>query len=569
MAYKRNVTSKKVQKFLNENTNESIRLKELLLELAQFSTILGEKIDASNVKRLISLSKKWNVNLPGNVSRIQDFQKLKDNAKFDLMGFINYEASILADFDFFDIQSDLKKIFERYKNDLLEIRPTAEKSELYDIKYSSKDYGKQFTDVRNREPAEIYANLMYLSNQLAHIFSSENRSIKDKGNKEYNEQIYFLRRAFMNIKDWCVHQIIQEKKNGANIETICVQRDETKYGFVFSVILPDYFEPFRVHIPDNLLSPDEMSECSSQEQFFDNNLKTTFPTYVSEEKFKLLEEVYREKYKGTGNRYGESKSRLQWFLSNRSKLLKQQKEKDIKDKKLELQTDNKSVLDEISEGLNISFPQYFEEGFLNRTSYSLRDALQEIKNIAEVELLQLGVPVGSISTEVSKLFIYMKMVTPLSTFRKMSEQDRRKLVLDSIQKYEQVYAFVSENMGIFDSYSELKSKMKKGDFTVDESKRTRVAKNEEHAILIEDVRRLSEEVQRLSAQLVEWREKYSNAQKQMHTLNEENRKLRTKNKRLARKMDVLLDGNKRLIADRDKAREELSSIRRILGGEEK
>ena len=118
MAYKRNVTSKKVQKFLNENTNESIRLKELLLELAQFSTILGEKIDASNVKRLISLSKKWNVNLPGNLSRIQDFQKLKDNAKFDLMGFINYEASILADFDFFDIQSDLKKIFERYKNDL-------------------------------------------------------------------------------------------------------------------------------------------------------------------------------------------------------------------------------------------------------------------------------------------------------------------------------------------------------------------------------------------------------------------------------------------------------------------
>lgn len=330
MAYKRNVTSKKVQKFLNENTNESIRLKELLLELAQFSTILGEKIDASNVKRLISLSKKWNVNLPGNLSRIQDFQKLKDNAKFDLMGFINYEASILADFDFFDIQSDLKKIFERYKNDLLEIRPTAEKSELYDIKYSSKDYGKQFTDVRNREPAEIYANLMYLSNQLAHIFSSENRGIKDKGNKEYNEQIYFLRRAFMNIKDWCVHQIIQEKKNGANIETICVQRDETKYGFVFSVILPDYFEPFRVHIPDNLLSPDEMSECSSQEQFFDNNLKTTFPTYVSEEKFKLLEEVYREKYKGTGNRYGESKSRLQWFLSNRSKLLKQQKEKILK-----------------------------------------------------------------------------------------------------------------------------------------------------------------------------------------------------------------------------------------------
>ena len=184
-------------------------------------------------------------------------------------------------------------------------------------------------------------------------------------------------------------------------------------------------------------------------------------------------------------------------------------------------------------------------------------------------MLQLGVPVGSISTEVSKLFIYMKMVTPLSTFRKMSEQDRRQLVLDSIQKYEQVYEFVSENVGIFDSYPELKSKMKKGDFTVDESKRTRVAKNEEHAILIEDVRRLSEEVQRLSAQLVEWREKYSNAQKQMHTLNEENRKLRTKNKRLARKIDVLVDGNKKLIADRDQAREELSSIRRILGGEEK
>jgi len=54
---------------------------------------------------------------------------------------------------------------------LQEIKPDATKEELFCVKYTVKDYSKQFTDIRQREPAEVYANLMYLSNQLAHVFT--------------------------------------------------------------------------------------------------------------------------------------------------------------------------------------------------------------------------------------------------------------------------------------------------------------------------------------------------------------------------------------------------------------
>ena len=46
--------------------------------------------------------------------------------------------------------------------DLQEIKPDATKEELFCVKYTVKDYSKQFTDIRQREPAEVYANLMYL-----------------------------------------------------------------------------------------------------------------------------------------------------------------------------------------------------------------------------------------------------------------------------------------------------------------------------------------------------------------------------------------------------------------------
>lgn len=109
MAYKANRASRELKILLNKNSEDSIELKELIIELIQFSIILDEEINSEKVRKAINLTRGWGINSGKQPRNIRDFQILKQKAKFDLMGFINYEANILSNIDFFDIQSDLKR----------------------------------------------------------------------------------------------------------------------------------------------------------------------------------------------------------------------------------------------------------------------------------------------------------------------------------------------------------------------------------------------------------------------------------------------------------------------------
>ena len=111
MAYKTDKTSKELKIMLNENTVESKELKELIVDLVQFSIIIGKSINKNDVIKAVNLAKKWKVTTGKQPKSIADFQRIKQMANFDLMGFINYEASILTNLDFFDIQHDLKRNF--------------------------------------------------------------------------------------------------------------------------------------------------------------------------------------------------------------------------------------------------------------------------------------------------------------------------------------------------------------------------------------------------------------------------------------------------------------------------
>ena len=111
MAYKTDKTSKELKIMLNENTVESKELKELIVDLVQFSIIIGKSINKNDVIKAVNLAKKWKVTTGKQPKSIADFQRIKQKANFDLMGFINYEARILTNLDFFDIQHDLKRNF--------------------------------------------------------------------------------------------------------------------------------------------------------------------------------------------------------------------------------------------------------------------------------------------------------------------------------------------------------------------------------------------------------------------------------------------------------------------------
>lgn len=61
MAYKTDKTSKELKIMLNENTVESKELKELIVDLVQFSIIIGKSINKNDVIKAVNLAKKWKV----------------------------------------------------------------------------------------------------------------------------------------------------------------------------------------------------------------------------------------------------------------------------------------------------------------------------------------------------------------------------------------------------------------------------------------------------------------------------------------------------------------------------
>ncbi len=66
MAYKTDKTSKELKIMLNENTVESKELKELIVDLVQFSIIIGKSINKNDVIKAVNLAKKWKVTTGSN-----------------------------------------------------------------------------------------------------------------------------------------------------------------------------------------------------------------------------------------------------------------------------------------------------------------------------------------------------------------------------------------------------------------------------------------------------------------------------------------------------------------------
>lgn len=433
--------------------------------------------------------------------------------------------------------------------DLQEIKPDATKSELYNTKYTTKDYNGQFTEIRDREPVELYANLMYLSNQLAHVVGGKENVIAN--NPIYSSQMAFIRKSLMNIKDWCIHKIISEKKSGANVELVVDKKNSrVKYGSIFAIALPNYFEPFIVHIPEDFLTEDELMQCcDDSNRVWKKRLKTTFPAYISDEKAKLLEQIYKEKYMRSGNRHGTIKDRLRLFLSTRDRIEKRRKingatttkSMKSKSKQIDVKRDNMTLLRELANTLKIQLPEYFSNGFLQRTSYSLRDVYGHVDRIAREMFKQAGIKEENLDSEMAKLFIYMKVTEPLSTFKKLTAEERKNMVTQDVIEYREGFAFIAENMPEFTSYSDLKSKTKK---TISKDKiHNADVIQVENPELVQEVQKLRGEVSVLTKQIEEYKRKLANSRKMLNRSQKNNKKLSRDNENLRQENRRLKDKN--------------------------
>jgi len=458
-----------------KNMNITEYNKETLIRLMIFASQIGE-LNSNEAKRTIELSRKWEITNLSKINSVRSLKRLKETGwleQQDISDYIAILVDILSQSDFFDIQQTLISMLNQYALDYKDLEPEALPDVLKEIRFSNVDFSNQFygnNGKREISQSEKYANFMYLSNQLAHAFCANVVGMQ-------NWQTNHLVQELFKIKIWCVHKLIEEKSHGALMD-VSIRKiqtgDEGNFpNCIISFSIPNYMEPFSVHMNDGCLSKEELAQCDGIDRYNQLGLRTSFPQYLSDEKMKLLEHLYEDKFQKATYKRGKN---LQWLFETKA-ILQEKEQKKIKNtpskfktkyvgnknntKAIDIKKENEKTLRKLARSLGVKLPKYFKDGFLVRTSYSINQYIEDVKPEITVALLQKGIPSEKIDAEIAKLIIFMKITKPFSAIVKSPKEEKKEQALEALEDYSEGYAYIELYSGETTDYSELKSGARK------------------------------------------------------------------------------------------------------------
>lgn len=458
-----------------KNMNITEYNKETLIRLMIFASQIGE-LNSDEAKRTIDLSRKWKITNLSKINSVRSLKRLKETGwleQQDISDYIAILVDILSQSDFFDIQQTLISTLNQYALDYKDLEPEALPNVLKEIRFSNVDFSNQFygnNGKREVSQSEKYANFMYLSNQLAHAFCANVEGMQ-------NWQTNHLVQELFKIKTWCVHKLIEEKSHGALMD-VSIRKIQAGDGgnfpnCIISFSLPNYMEPFSVHMNDGCLSKEELAQCDGIDRYNQLGLRTSFPQYLSDEKMKLLEHLYEDKFQKATYKRGKN---LQWLFETKA-ILQEKEQKKIKNtpskskakyignknntNAIDIKKENEKTLRKLARSLGVKLPKYFKDGFLVRTSYSINQYIEDVKPEITVAMLQKGIPSEKIDAEIAKLIIFMKMTKPFSAIVKKTKEEKKEQALEALEDYSEGYAYIELYSGETTDYSELKSGARK------------------------------------------------------------------------------------------------------------
>lgn len=467
--------------------------KESIARIIMFATFLYSKSSAKEVMNTLDIASTWKTQIARKINSTSTFWRLKSKGwaeKQDISDYISIAVDLLSSSGFFDIQDKLSLTMQEYSEDLMEIRPDATVEEIETLRYSSRDfssqyYGKNFDgSQRNVSECEKYANLMYLANQLAHIFENK---YNDKDLELDRTKIKHLVYEFRKLKNWCIHKVIEEKSHGAQV-LLSLSKDPNlkSNNDIINITLPNYLEPFSVHLNADFLLDEEKALCSDEDRYAGTGFRFTFPLYINDAKLKLLREVYQGKFENMEGATYVRGTRLKSFFETEEIFHKQFSKGKLKnnpnrdskklkgtpknEKAIKIAEENKETLAYLEAVTGTKFPDYFKDGFLKRTSYSIKKFMDGVREPVIEELRKKKVPEEDLDKEFAKLIIHMKVVEPLSIIAIKSSETKANKAIECIPVYQTSYEYIVKNLGNETEYKELKSKTKKHlDFAMEQN----------------------------------------------------------------------------------------------------
>ena len=442
------------------------------------------------LKKLLKLAKKYGINLTGDlqlkkariISKSKDGRnryKLEDLANQDIISeidprsILDIMANFACDMGFFDTQPELDGLLAGYREDLRWCGNKEVASQSDAMKYSPKDNFEQYAGDQTR--AETYGNLAWLSNRFAHIFEAMSKD------KMFRSSINF-KKAFMRIKNYSIHGIIKEKKDGrANQVLLGIEKNHDitdagdNYGQYIFIGLPRYLQPILLHFHRNELSPEERAICTDKNDFTFNDVSSrentpVMPLKLSEEKESLLDYLHFNVYLNKTNQTNNMR-KLDWYFSHNRARTKLRTVRRIppdkvyvskKNPALEQKKQNIDFIKEVFASQGIELPEYMLTYLQSRSNYSYEGFTKKIRMLIRDKLHRDGLSYSEINDQIdntsSEVFISMSMLKPMITLSKkgVKNPDLINAVEETLDQKDFVIKFLRENTSKFEDFLELK-----------------------------------------------------------------------------------------------------------------
>lgn len=396
----------------------------------------------------------------------------------------------------------------------------AQKSEKILLKNQDNFYQYGECCYPNVPKSEVLANVMNLSNILAHIMSDTKNVEPEKEKLEENNiDINKLVKTLYNLKDFCIDKLIESKENKEILE-IQLLRDKTG-KFVFNAILPQYFEPFSAHCGNLEFTQEELEKYkpNTKEVLEKNKI---MPFKVSPEKQEILEYIYRNR---NDKELRKIKERIEWYFDAQERLegLRQKQEIENKKKitgkktetdrtgkntkmkdKIDIQKSNRDFLQTINEKTGNILNEKMQEGFLHRVSYSLENTYtRNLQAKIYDRLTEKGVPEDKKEKEALKAFMYIRMNKNISMINShaINGESLESLLNDAMEEYEEAFNFIEskkdEGLDYKTMIKELKKHMTIKDEKTEEQEQL---SNEENKVKEEQEKPVSTETKEIEPQ---------------------------------------------------------------------
>ncbi len=364
-------------------------------------------------------------------------------------------------------------------NNFLSKTPKVSNEYLEGMKVTKDKIEEQFYKVDNMDKTELQANLMFVSNKIAHILS-ENKDIMEVLKKE---NCYAHSSTFFGIKATCINNLIMLKNMNEKILMEC-KKDKNGISAI-TIALPNYFKPFQVHLGknDNDVALEALeSDSIGYERWKGENLIdkiSDFPFKVTDNMNEIIALLNRNK---SNERLSAAKKEIEWYCGimelfdirfgthyserfnvsktpvNEDKKMKNRgrkryTQKPQKPTKEEILKENEEFWQKLNAKNDNILNEQIMKHIIAKANYSYNDLYEKLKPTIHKNIDELVK--NSNDDVVDIIFIYIRLTSTMSLIDngKIKGSELNEIVLDAVCKYEKAYEYLKkhkddENLGI-------------------------------------------------------------------------------------------------------------------------